>query len=50
MDFLNGGEILHHVRKEQRFSEAKAMFYAAEIIIGIGHLHKNGIIHRLVSF
>lgn len=29
MDFLNGGELFYHLRKEQRFTETRARFYAA---------------------
>ena len=46
MDFLNGGELFFHLRKESRFSEDRTRFYAAEIILGLECLHKNGIIYR----
>ena len=29
MDFLNGGELFFHLRKDQKFSERRACFYAA---------------------
>ena len=29
MDFLNGGELFYHLRKDQKFSERRACFYAA---------------------
>jgi Protein kinase domain len=29
MDFLNGGELFYHLRREQRFTENRAKFYAA---------------------
>ena len=29
MDFLNGGELFYHLRREQRFSESKSKIYAA---------------------
>lgn len=29
MDFLNGGELFWHLRKDQKFSERRACFYAA---------------------
>lgn len=46
IDFLNGGELFFHLRKETRFNEARTKFYAAEIILALDCLHKNGIIYR----
>ena len=46
MDFLNGGELFFHLRKELRFDEDRIRFYAAEIIIGLEALHKAGTIYR----
>ena len=45
-DFLNGGEIFFHLCNEIRFTEPRACFYAAEIVLALEHLHKNGIIYR----
>ena len=46
MDFLNGGELFYHLRREGRFSEARTRFYAAEILLALECLHGNGIIYR----
>jgi len=46
MDFLNGGELFYHLRKEQRFDEPRARFYAAQLVCALECLHKNGIIYR----
>lgn len=46
MDFLNGGELFYHLRRELRFNEDRIRFYAAEIILGLEALHKGGIIYR----
>ncbi len=46
MEFLNGGELLYHLRREGRFSEARTAFYAAEILLGIECLHEHGIMYR----
>lgn len=46
IDFLNGGELFFHLRKETRFNESRSRFYAAEIILALDCLHKNGIIYR----
>ena len=46
MDFLNGGELFYHLRKENFFKESRAKFYAAEMILALECLHKNGVIYR----
>ena len=46
MDFLNGGELFTHLRKEQKFPELRAKFYAAQLTLALGYLHSNGIIYR----
>ena len=45
-DFLNGGEIFFHLCQDIRFSEERARFYAAEIVLALEHLHKHLIIYR----
>jgi serine/threonine protein kinase len=39
MDFLNGGELFFHLRKEDKFNEDRIRFYAAEIILALEYLH-----------
>jgi len=46
MDFLNGGELFYHLRRDRHFSESRTRFYAAELIVAIETLHKEGIIYR----
>lgn len=46
MDFLNGGELFYHLRRENRFNERRIKFYAAEIVCAIEDLHKAGVIYR----
>lgn len=46
IDFLNGGELFYHLRKEGKFSEERTRFYAAEIVLALECLHKNGVIYR----
>ena len=46
IDFLNGGELYYHLRRERRFSQARTAFYAAEILLALDCLHNNGVIYR----
>lgn len=46
MDFINGGELFYHLKRERRFDEDRVRFYAAECVLAIEHLHNNGIIYR----
>jgi len=46
MKFINGGQLFYHLRNEFVFSEDKAKFYIAELILAVEHLHKHHIIHR----
>ena len=46
MDFFLGGELFFHLQKEERFSENRARFYAAEICLAIECLHRNDITYR----
>jgi len=46
MDFINGGELFHHLSIEKRFSDDRAKFYAAEIVSGMEYLHAHGVIYR----
>jgi serine/threonine protein kinase len=46
MDFINGGELFYHLRREKKFDENRAKFYTAEIILALEHLHMYGAIYR----
>jgi len=46
MDFINGGELFFHLRSSSRFSEQRAKFYAAEVLLALEYIHGLGIIYR----
>ena len=46
LDYCPGGELFFHLSRFRRFPERVAKFYAAELLLALGHLHKRGIIYR----
>lgn len=46
MNFIRGGELFTHINNEKRFMEDKARFYAIQIMLSLGYLHKQNIIYR----
>lgn len=46
MDYMESGELFEYLRKLRRFSESTAVFYMAEVVLGLEALHDNGIIYR----
>ena len=49
LTIMSGGDLKFHIYKmgdEPGFTEERAKFYAAEILLGLHHLHSNGIVHR----
>ncbi|GJJ78713.1 hypothetical protein EMPS_11072 [Entomortierella parvispora] len=45
-DFMNGGELFFHMQNEGTFSEARARFYAAELVLALEHLHSRHVVYR----
>jgi len=46
MPFVRGGELYKVFKSRQRFTEDVVKFYAAQIVLSIGYLHKKKIMHR----
>ncbi|KAL7754002.1 Serine/threonine-protein kinase [Sorochytrium milnesiophthora] len=46
LPFINGGELFKHLSNEERFSEERARFYAAELATALEFLHSYNIIYR----
>ncbi|EGD82834.1 AGC/AKT protein kinase [Salpingoeca rosetta] len=46
MEYVNGGELFFHLRKEKKFSEDRTRIYIAEILLALTYLHDQGIIYR----
>jgi len=46
MEYVPGGMLFNHLRQQEMFSEKMARFYAAEVLLGLEHLHTMRIIYR----
>jgi len=46
LDYMNGGELFYHLQNETAFSEERASFYTAELVLALKHLHRYNIIYR----
>ncbi|XP_060111631.1 rhodopsin kinase GRK1 [Heteronotia binoei] len=50
MTLMNGGDLRYHMynvdENNPGFEESRAVFYAAQIICGLEHLHQNRIVYR----
>jgi len=46
MDLMLGGDLKYHLINAGRFTEKRARFYAAQVLLGLEHIHSNNIIYR----
>lgn len=46
LDYVNGGELFFHLKKEGKFSDERVRMYAAEIVLALAHLHSFEIVYR----
>lgn len=46
LDYCAGGELFFHLSKVGKFSEPRASFYAAEIVLALEYIHQLDIVYR----
>ncbi|KAM3171944.1 Beta-adrenergic receptor kinase 2 [Hymenolepis weldensis] len=46
LDLMNGGDLHYHLTQHNVFSESEVRFYAAEVILGLEHMHSRFIVYR----
>lgn len=47
LEYGQGGELFTHLNTERMFSESKAAFYLAEMVLALSHLHDDlGVVYR----
>ncbi|KAJ3219858.1 hypothetical protein HDU67_009046 [Dinochytrium kinnereticum] len=46
LEYISGGDLFTHLRRNRRFSESVARFYTVELVLAMEHIHSKGIIYR----
>ena len=46
LDLMNGGDLHYHLSQHGVFSEKEVRFYAAEVILGLEHMHNRYVVYR----
>ena len=46
LDLMNGGDLHYHLSQHGVFNELEMKFYAAEVILGLEHMHRRFIVYR----
>ena len=46
MELCPGGEVYDLLNKVQKLTESDAMFYFAELVLAIEHMHSKSILYR----
>ncbi|VDK40864.1 unnamed protein product, partial [Gongylonema pulchrum] len=46
LDLMNGGDLHYHLSQHGVFSESEMIFYAAEVILGLEHMHNRSVVYR----
>ena len=45
-EFMQGGELFFHLRRNSQYKEKSVKFYMSEILLAIDYMHKNNFIYR----
>ncbi|KAJ6656657.1 hypothetical protein lerEdw1_003544 [Lerista edwardsae] len=46
LDLMNGGDLHYHLSQHGVFAEPEMRFYAAEIVLGLEHMHSRFVVYR----
>ncbi|KAF8359609.1 grk-2, partial [Pristionchus pacificus] len=46
LDLMNGGDLHYHLSQHGVFTEQQMLFYAAEVILGLEHMHNRFVVYR----